>query len=85
MMTRIKDILKERGVTLNELAESLGVSRQALSKQVQGKMLIETAEKIANALDVPLWQLFADPVEVAHDGSKLLCPHCGKPIAIEVK
>ncbi len=84
-MTRVKEILKERGITLNELAEALGVSRQALSRQVQGKMLIETAEKIAAALDVPLWQLFADPVVVSNDGSKLLCPHCGQPITIEVK
>ncbi len=84
-MTRVKEILKERGITLNELAETLGVSRQALSRQVQGKMLIETAEKIAAALDVPLWQLFADPVVVSNDGSKLLCPHCGQPITIEVK
>lgn len=84
-MTRVKEILKERGITLNELAETLGVSRQALSRQVQGKMLIETAEKIAAALDVPLWQLFADPVAVSNDGSKLLCPHCGQPITIEVK
>ena len=84
-MIRVKEILKERGITLNELAETLGVSRQALSRQVQGKMLIETAEKIAAALDVPLWQLFADPVVVSNDGSKLLCPHCGQPITIEVK
>jgi len=84
-MTRVKEILKERGITLNELAETLGVSRQALSRQVQGKMLIETAEKIAAALDVPLWQLFADPVVVSNDGTKLLCPHCGQPITIEVK
>lgn len=84
-MTRIKEILKERGITLNELAETLGVSRQALSKQVQGKMLIETAEKIAKALDVPLWQLFVDPVEVSQDGSRLLCPHCGEPITVELK
>lgn len=84
-MTRIKDILKERGITLNELAETLGVSRQALSRQIKGKMLIETAEKIAAALDVPLWQLFADPIAVSNDGTKLLCPHCGQPITIEVK
>ena len=84
-MTRIKEILKEKGMTLNELAETLGVTRQALSRQVQGKMLIETAERIAKALDVPLWQLFADPIDVSHGGNKLVCPHCGKPIRVELK
>jgi transcriptional regulator with XRE-family HTH domain len=84
-MTRIKEILKDKGITMNELADKLGVSRQALSRQVQGKMLVETAEKIASALDVPMWQLFADPIEVSPGSKHLVCPHCGKPITIELK
>lgn len=51
-------------MSVNELAEKLEVSRQALSKQMQGKMLVETAEKIATALGVPLWRLFASANEV---------------------
>lgn len=66
-MLRIKEILKEKGVGVTELADRLNVSRQALSKQIQGKMLIETANKIALALDVPLWQLFASPEDVKGD------------------
>ena len=79
-MTRIKEILKEKKLTLNELADRLGVSRQALSKQVKGIMLVETAEKIAAMLDVPLWQLFASPDEVRGSGTvgTVRCPHCGK-------
>lgn len=46
-MTRIKDILKEKGITVQELADMLEISRQALSKQIQGKMLLETAQRIA--------------------------------------
>lgn len=57
-MNYIKDILKEKGLTVNDLAVRLGISRQALSKQIQGKMLVETAERIAVALEVPLWRLF---------------------------
>ena len=72
-------------MTLNELAEILGVTRGAVSRQIKGKMLIETAERIAKALDVPMWQLFADPNEVSEDGMKLVCPHCGKAITVELK
>ena len=79
-MTRIKEILKEKGLTLNELADMLGISRQALSKQAKGIMLVETAEKIAAMLDVPLWQLFASPDEVRRSDTAgtVRCPHCGK-------
>lgn len=84
-MTRIKEILKAKGITMNELADTLGVSRQALSRQVQGKMLVETAEKIAAALNVPMWQIFANPEEISPGNKQFVCPHCGKPITIELK
>ena len=76
-MIRIKEILKEKGMTVSELSDLLGVSRQALSKQIQGKMLVETAERIAKALGVPVSSLFDD----YKTGSNMIyCPHCGKPI-----
>lgn len=61
---RIKEIIKAKGLTINELATKLDVSRQALSKQIQGRMLVETADKIASALGVPTWQLFVDPEDI---------------------
>lgn len=65
---RIKEILKEKGMTLQELADKMDVSRQALSRQVAGKLLVEKAEEIACMLDVPMWQLFVSPDEVAGSG-----------------
>lgn len=61
---RIKEIIKQRGMTIGELADKLGVSRQALSRQIQGKLLVETAERIAQALDVPIWQLFVSEQDI---------------------
>ena len=65
---RIKEILKEKGMTLQELADKIDVSRQALSRQVAGKLLVDKAEEIACMLDVPMWQLFVSPEEVAGSG-----------------
>lgn len=66
-MNRIKEILSEKGITVNELALRLNKSRQSLSRQLQGKMLVETAEEIADAIGVELWELFAPPREVIDD------------------
>lgn len=83
-MTRIKDILKEKNMSVNELADILGISRQALSKQIQGKMLVETAQKIATALGVPIWQLFASPSDVAGNKDGIfICPNCGARLEIK--
>lgn len=84
-MIRIKEILKEKGMTVNQLADMLNISRQALSKQIQGKMLVETAQRIADALDVPMWQLFASPNDIQKTDSSLVCPKCGTPLELKIK
>ena len=77
---RIKEILKEKNITVQELADKMGVSRQALSKQIGGKLLVETAQKIADALGVPIAELFEKRPD-----SVLVCPHCGKEINIKLQ
>lgn len=85
-MNRIKDILKEQGITINELAEKMRLNRVTLSTQINGTANIASYEKIATALNVPLWQLFASSQEVQGAvKNTITCPHCGKPIELEVK
>lgn len=85
-MNRIKDILKEKSITQIELADKLNVSRSSIVKTLAGNPSQETLEKIASALEVPMWQLFASPSEVQKEtdgGYK--CPNCGYPLKIKVE
>lgn len=86
-MNRVKEILKEQGSTINELADKMGISRVTLSTQINGTANISSYEKIASALNVPMWQLFAAPDEVQSqsDTTGITCPHCGKNINIKVE
>ena len=80
MQLRIKEICKSRGITLNDLAERVGVSRVSLSGIVTGKQKpsFDTLERLADALNIAPAELFAAPKEgVIH------CPHCGKLIKVE--
>lgn len=63
-MTRIKDILNERNISLKEFAAMLGISYTALYLQIN-KPSYPTLEKWASVLDIPMWQLFASPEDVA--------------------
>lgn len=63
-MHRIKEIIKEKGYTQAEFAEKLNISRVGLSQLINGKPSYPTLEKIAAALDVPLWQLFISKEDV---------------------
>lgn len=85
-MNRIKDILKEKGITQQELADKLGITRSGIVKTLAGNPSQETLEKIANILDVPMWQIFASSEEVNNlaNDLKIICPHCNKSISLKI-
>lgn len=81
---RIKELLKEKHYTQQELADNMNVSLSAVRQMVAAESLTTaTLEKIATALNVPMWQLFASPEEVAQQTKSDTCPHCGQPIVVK--
>ncbi len=78
MDLRIKEVCKSKGITLQEVAERMGVNRVSLSNSINGNPTIGTLEKIATALGVEVTELFAPA-----SGTVIACPHCGKPIKVE--
>lgn len=85
-MNRIKEVIKEKGYTITSLADKLGIARESLSRMIVSPSY-PTLEKIATALDVPIWQLFASQDEVSpkKDALTINCPNCGKEINIKVE
>lgn len=78
---RIKEAIKEKGYSITSLAEKMKIKRESLSRMIVSPSY-PTLLKIAEALNVPLWQLFTTKEE---NGIPLVCPHCGKPIKVELK
>lgn len=78
MNNRIKEILKEKGLTQKFLADALGVSTNSISMTLSGNPTLGTLQKIAEALGVPLSELFAE-----REKGVITCPHCGKNIVVE--
>lgn len=79
MNLRIKEVIKEKGTTITELADKMRINRVNLSNMVNGNPTVETLNKIADALNVPVTELFEQPKNSA---ASLTCPHCGKSINI---
>lgn len=85
---RIKEVLKENGCTQQMLADKMNVSLSAVKQMVSAESLTtSTLEKIATALNVPMWQLFASLEEVQPKSgtASLTCPHCGKSITLKAE
>ena len=77
MNFRIKEICRDKGIMLKDLAGMIGITEVGLSKSLNGNPNISRLEEIAAALGVPVTELFDKPKEgVIH------CPNCGKEIKL---
>ena len=85
MEHRIKELIKEKGYTQEEFAKMVGTTRVGL-----GKNLVcpsgTTLEKIAEALGVEMWELFASKEEIIEqEKNTITCPKCGARFVLEEK
>jgi len=78
MNLRVKEICKEKGLLMEELADRLGITRITLTRNINGNPTIDTLEKIATALNVPITELFEQPVT-----DIIVCPKCGTKFRME--
>ena len=75
---RVKEICKEQGITLADLAGKMQITASALSQNLK-KPSFDTLEKLAVALNVEVVGLFTS------SKTKITCPHCGKPLNIKIE
>jgi len=58
MNLRIKEICKQKNTSVSDLAVKMGIKQESLSRAINGNPQLETLEKIAAALNVPVTELF---------------------------
>ena len=83
---RIKQAIKESGSSVGELAQKMGVTRQTISRQINGaNITVETVQKIADALGLPVGQLFDQKPQPKNEyNNTITCPHCGEILVINL-
>jgi len=78
MQLRIKEIIKQKGLTMQEFADKLCIARVNLTKTINGNPTLDTLERIASALNVPVTELFEQPAT-----DIITCPKCGTKFKME--
>ena len=58
MPLRIRDVIKEKDMTIQALADKMGINRVGLSNHINGNPSVAVLERIAAALEVPVQELF---------------------------
>lgn len=82
MVFRLREILKDRHLTIGQFAEISGISQSNLSNYMMGKVspTLETLTKIAEALDVDITCLFRKEEEIV-----LFARYGGKSIELNTE
>ena len=77
MKFRVKEICKEKGINMESIANSLNITANTLTRNINGNPTMDTLERIASALEVPVTDLFDDPkTDIVN------CPYCGGKIKV---
>ena len=58
MALRIKEIAKDKGITMGEIAEKLGINPVNLSASLNGNPTLNRLQEVANILGVEISDLF---------------------------
>lgn len=79
-MLRVKELCEIKGMTLQELAKSLNITYQSLWAQMTGNPSLSKLQAIANALGVPVVDLFTPQPR-----NTITCPKCGTVLEVKEK
>lgn len=83
MKLRIKEAIKEKGLTIQEVATRIGKSKQSLHGIIEkGNPTIGTLSDIAKAINVPIHKLYEDDND-SSDSPIIICPKCQTQIPVE--
>ena len=83
-MPDIKKKIRECGFTTQQIAESLGISQQAVSQAINGNPSLSRLEQIAGAIGITVSELVADN-PASHIEPQQKCPYCGHDLNIKVE
>lgn len=82
----VKSIIKEKGFTIEQVAKEMGISRVTFTQNLSRNPTMRTLQRIADVLGCKVGDFFKDEIVPSVPQSlAIICPHCGKPIELEIK
>jgi transcriptional regulator with XRE-family HTH domain len=81
----IKRVIKEHGLTVEQVAIRMGVTKGGLSQNINGNPTAEKLQQIANAIGCEVGDFFNPNYHLKSSDSTLVCPHCGKELHIKIE
>ena len=80
----VKSVIKQKGYTIEQVAEKIGVTRVTLTQNLSRNPTINTLQRIAEAIGCKVGDFFLDEFE-DKDENTITCPTCGTKIEFKKK
>lgn len=77
---RIRETIKEKGFTIEAVANKIGITRVTLSQNIAGNPSYSTMKKIADAIGCNVGDFFSDELD-----NSVTCPNCGAKLELKQK
>ena len=58
LSNRVKELCRQRGIQLKDLAQKMGIAPESLSRAINGNPQLSTIKSIAENLEIPISELF---------------------------
>ena len=78
----VKNVIKQRGYTIEQIAEKMGVTRVTLTQNLSRNPTINTLQRIADAVGCKVGDFFLDEMD-NQDKNAITCPKCGARFVLE--
>ncbi|MCS2244603.1 helix-turn-helix transcriptional regulator [Bacteroides thetaiotaomicron] len=77
----VKSIIKQKGFTMEQVAEKLEITRVTLAQNLSRNPTVNTLQKIADVIGCKVGDFFADELE--EDKNTITCPVCHTKFKME--
>ena len=82
-LPKVREIIKEKGMTTQEVAEQMGISLSSLNQSISGNPTVKFLRRIAEVVGCQLGEFFTD--ELREDKNSITCPKCGARFVLAEK
>lgn len=81
----VKSVIKEKGYTMDRVAQELGITRVTLSQNLSRNPTVNTLQKIADVIGCKISDFFKDETEETMEDphNTIICPKCGARFKLE--
>lgn len=74
LSSKVKELCRQRGIQLKDLAKEMGIAPESLSRAINGNPQLSTIKSIAENLEIPISELFASKEQVPLNAI-IVCQH----------